>query len=326
MEHTNNYYGILDVIYSVMGRNPKKHNESRHQISYNCPHCDNGRNKGKLEINYNKLVMKCWSCGEQMDGLKGSLFKLIKEEGDSTDVRDYLDAIDGHIINGEVIRVKDYQPNIHLPKEYKKITPNNLNYYMREAYTYLKNRGITDDEIVKYKIGYCNTGYYGNRVIVPSYDRWNKLNFFVGRTYTNDIPKYMNPEVLKYEIIINEDNINWDSTIYLVEGMFDMIGLGLSNTIPLLGKTLAPRLYEYLIEKAMGDIIIMLDPEAIKDAIKIYRQLDATNLSGRVYIIELPMNMDIAEIKQNYGSRGVLKCLHRAKRISEEEFIEYELI
>ena len=39
------------------------HYPNRGQISFNCPVCDEERNKHNLEINYINNVYKCWSCG-----------------------------------------------------------------------------------------------------------------------------------------------------------------------------------------------------------------------------------------------------------------------
>ena len=53
---------------------------------------------------------------------------------------------------------------------------------------------------------YGDVNYYSGR----SYDKFNKL-------------KYKNPDVSKSDIIFNEGLINWDSNVYLVEGVFDHI-------------------------------------------------------------------------------------------------------
>lgn len=326
MENNIKNIEILDVVYSVMGYDFKKHNESTGQISYNCPVCDAGRNKGKLEINYNKLVMKCWSCQDSPDGLSGSLYSLIKEYGNKREIDAYREALKDFEYEDGYERQRDYVPNIFLPKTYQKITPNNLSHEMKQPYNYLIGRGITDKLIEKYEIGFCNSGFYNGRIIIPSYDKNSKLNFFVGRTYIGETPKYLNPEIIKYEVIINESNINWDSTIYLVEGMFDLIGLGVQNTIPLLGKTMSPRLYETLLEKSNGDIIILLDPDAKTYAYKIYKELESTKLSDKIWIVDLPLNLDIAEIREKYGQAGVLKALKNVRKLTIDDYIDCELI
>lgn len=317
---------VLNVVYSVMGTNPHKHNTNTGQISYNCLICDAGRNKGKLEINYKKLVMKCWSCSDQEDGLKGSLYSLVKEFGSHRDLKSFRDATkDFEFEGGE--RPKNYVPNIYLPKEYTKITPNRITPSMLSAYSYLKGRGISDEQILKYEIGYCDSGEYYGRVIIPSFASDGKLNFFVGRSYMGAKNKYKNPEILKNEIIANENNINWDSTVYLVEGMFDLIGIGVKNTIPLLGKTISERLLEEILEKSKGYVVVALDPEAEKDAYEIYKLLESYyQLHNRVRIIELPQGLDWAELREKYGKKGVIKCIKKMRQLTYSDYIKYSLI
>ena len=49
--------------------------------------------------------------------------------------------------------------------------------------SYLDRRGVTSLEIIKYQIGYCEEGPYKHKVIVPSYDEYGMLNYFVGRSF-----------------------------------------------------------------------------------------------------------------------------------------------
>jgi len=322
---TNNQ--VLNIIYNVFGNTPKKHTRGRSQIAYDCPNCDHGQGKGNLEINYNKLVHKCWSCGDHPDGFKGSLRKLIKSQGSNRDLKLYDEVTEDHVYSTKKGFNLNYVPVIKLPNEYIRMSTAKRNNEFLQAYNYLRGRGINDELIEKYDIGFCNGGKYDGRIIIPSYDKKGNLNFFVARTYFGHKQKYDNPIVEKNEIIVNELNLNWDSTIYLVEGMFDMIGLGIENTIPLLGKELSPRLYYELLKKCNAYVVICLDPDATQNAYKIYQQLNSTlELNGRVRVIDLPMNKDIAKIREDYGERGVLKCIKKMRELELEDKILYNLI
>ena len=309
---------------SILGKG-KSYNESTGQVDYCCPNCDRGRKKYKLSINYKKLVAKCWSCQEDIDGIKGSLYSLIKREGTNRDIKVYFDLVKDFEFEGED-RIRNYIPKIFLPKEYRKITPTSLTYDMKMPYNYLRGRGISDEQIQKYEIGFCENGKYGGRIIIPSFSKDGKLNFFTGRSYIGSVNKYKNPEIIKNEIIANEININWDSTVFLVEGMFDLIGIGIKNTIPLLGKILPLKLLETILKKSKGYIVIALDPDAEKEAYKIYKQLDSYYiLSGRIRIIKLPndknLKLDWSKIREVYGKKGVIKCLRKMETLN---FIDYQ--
>lgn len=312
---------VYNVVLNVLGE-PKKHNRIRHQLQYNCPICDEGNNKGNLEINYAKLVMKCWKCCDLSDGLSGSLRKLIKQFGTHLDVKLYDNLTDGitySTISGET---KTIIQSIELPKEFTtflKGNPSDITY--KEAFNYLKDRGIDLQTIIKYNIGYCPTGTYKGRIIIPSYDKNGKLNYFVGRSFVGHKQKYKNPQIPKEDIIANEMNINWDSTIYLVEGMFDMIGIGIRNTIPLLGKVLHNKLYSTILEKANGNVVILLDPDARKQAIQMYHKLNGGRLMGRIRFIDLPDGMDISDVNKNGGREEVIKVLYQNRELTLQDII-----
>jgi len=165
---------------------------------------------------------------------------------------------------------------------------------------YLRSRNITDDMIQRYHIGFCYTGEYASRIIIPSYDDNLDLNYFIARTYDErNKLKYKNPEAEKEAIIWNERLIDWDEPVYLVEGPFDSIFL--PNSIPMLGKTLSEKLFTKLYEESQK-IIIVLDGDAWENAKKIYSKLNGGRLFGKIWIIKLPIDKDIADLQGNLNN------------------------
>ncbi len=106
--------------------------------------------------------------------------------------------------------------------------------------------------------------------------------------------KYKNPEVDKENLIWNEHLINWDEPIYIVEGAFDSIFL--DNSIPMLGKYMTQNLFNRLYNSAKK-IIIVLDPDAWTDAEKLFHKLNCGKLMGKVWIVKLEGDKDIADLK-----------------------------
>jgi DNA primase len=144
---------------------------------------------------------------------------------------------------------------------------------------------LTLDDIVKYNVGFCNDGKYGQRVIIPSYDEFGALNYFIARDYTNQQPqKYKNPPVDAKSAIGWELYINWDAPIVLCEGIFDALTIK-RNVIPLFGKLIHEKLMKKLVASTVNRIYIALDPDAIKNALKYCEQLMAYN--KEVYLVEL---------------------------------------
>lgn len=295
----NDYNIIIDILEDILGYH-KNHNDIKGQISFDCPVCsyeirglDHGDGKGNLEINYKLDVFKCWSCAETHD-THGSLFKLIKKYGNPRHLKKYL------LLKPEDIETKKpYYKKIRLPKEF--ISFNNipkaykLTHHYRQAFEYIKKRNISEEQIAKYNIGFCYTGDYAGRIIIPSYDENDEINYFIARSYlTKTKMKYKNPEAQKETIIFNEKHINWDDRVYLVEGVFDSIFL--PNSIPLLGKFVPQMLFDKLYKNAK-DIVIVLDGDAWDDAVRLYHKINCGKLMNKVSIIKLPKEVDIADLK-----------------------------
>ena len=281
---------IVDLLTEVLGKS-KKYYESRGQISFNCPECDEGRNKGNLEVNINLGVYKCWSCGD-MNDMHGPLGKLFDRYGNKKQKKLYQVLKPEEVKKNEVKKVV-----VKLPEGYTKFSDSNPRFIPhREAYNYLINRGITDELIEKYNIGYCATGDHAYRVVVPSYNKNGVLNFYVARSWLPKTKaKYRNPEAPKDQIIFGEDKIDWSKDVYLCEGVFDSFFL--PNPLVLLGKHLSDLAFQTIYEKAQGNLIICLDGDAWKDAQKIYNTLNGGRLSGKIKILKLPMDKDVAELK-----------------------------
>ena len=186
-----------------------------------------------------------------------------------------------------------------LPESYTKFSDSNPIYPVRrQAYNYLKSRGITDEIIEKYNIGFCDQGSHSGRIIVPSYDKKGNLNYYIARSWDSKTKfKYKNPEAEKDKIIFNERLIDWKKDIYLVEGVFD--GFFLDNSIPMLGKHMSEVLFEKLYDKSEGNIIISLDGDAFNNAIKLYRQLNGGRLYERIKIVKLPQDKDVCDLGGN---------------------------
>jgi hypothetical protein len=112
------------------------------------------------------------------------------------------------------------------------------------------------------------TGEYRNRIIIPSFDVYGNLNYWIARSFTGDRLKYKNPPkelIPKQKIIINEFWVSWDQEIVLVEGIFDAIKWRKHNVIPILGSYLSndSLLFQRLIIEKPPRILVALDNDAI---------------------------------------------------------------
>lgn len=314
---------IYGIILDVLGK-PKKTNVSKQQYSFDCPVCSaekgeyEGDGKGNLEVNLSEGVYNCWACGE-VNGTKGSLKKLFRSFANKQQVKK-LKMI-GYTLDDFKSKVKDANviEDLTLPKgfiSFEEGNPKSLLY--KQAWNYLtKERKLKKEIIQKYKMGYVSGGQYDSRVVIPSYDINNELNYWVTRTYVNAKPKYLNPDSDKEILIFNECCVDWDSDVYLVEGPFDHIVV--HNSVPLLGKKISDKLMHSLFHKTNGNVIILLDDDAWEDAKKHYAKLNVGKLFGRIRIVKMKEGYDIAKIHEDFGREGVIECMKSGIILKESE-------
>jgi DNA primase len=267
---------LVTLMNSVLGTGKST---SRGNYAYTCPNCHH--HKPKLEICLDETSpdfqkFGCWVC--KIKGKKLiNLFKTVKASSEA------ILELKSLVKNANPTEIKQLEEiKVTLPEEFKHILNNNT-LTAKQALSYLKGRGITEDDIIKYNIGYCESGLYSNMIIVPSYNESGSLSYFVGRSFIPESDRKLNPDVSR-DIIPFEIFINWNSPIILCEGMFDAITIK-RNAIPLLGKNLQSKLMKKIVTSTVKKIYIALDKDAIKQALDFCEQL--INEGKIVYLVEL---------------------------------------
>ena len=252
----NKIVNLLNRVLNSTGRKLKKQNEYMYWSPFVSHH------KPKLQINIQTQKWHCW-----VSNVGGrTLFQLLKKVGASHQHYDELrELVDTKTYVNT--RTQETKVSLSLPPEFKPLWNGNDGIVKRHALSYLYKREITDSDILKYNIGYCDEGIYSNRIIIPSYDSDGQLNFFVGRDFYNSKMKYRNCTTTK-DIIGFDLFINWDEPIILCEGVFDAMAFK-RNAIPLFGKTVMNKLQKKIIESNVKKIYLALDNDALEDAIKI---------------------------------------------------------
>jgi DNA primase len=268
---------LVNLVNGVVGTGKRT---ARGNQAYTCPFCHH--HKPKLEVNFTENSegvnqWACWSCGKKGKSIK-SLFKQVQVDASYFQE---LSKLVKNVSREDIGEVK--QAILELPKEYKSFL-NNKDIIARHALAYLKKRNITNQDILKYNIGYCNSGQYAKMIIIPSYDNTGKLNYFTSRSFEkNPFTKYRNPETSR-DIIPFELFINWDLPIILCEGPFDAIAIK-RNAVPLFGKNIQASLMKRLVESKVQKIYIALDNDAVKQALGFCEQL--LDIGKEVYLVEL---------------------------------------
>ena len=253
----NKIVNLLNRVLKSNGTKLKKLDEYMYWSPFVSHH------KPKLQIN---IQTQKWHCWVSNTGGR-TLFQLLKKVGASHQHFDELRELVGDTPRYKKSNDTKVSEVVQLPNEFKPLWNGGDSIVKRHALSYLYKRGITDSDILKYNIGYCDEGLYTNRIIIPSYDEDGQLNFFVGRDFYNNKMKYRNCTTTK-NIIGFDLFINWEEPIILCEGVFDAMAFK-RNAIPLFGKTIMSSLQKKIIESRVKIIYLALDNDALEDAIKI---------------------------------------------------------
>ena len=289
---------LVNLVDTVIGSGKRT---SRGNKAYHCPFCNH--HKPKLEINFTENKKghnpwHCWVCGKKGKTIRG-LFKQIKASS-----HHFIELSKLVKTGSEVKETVVVNDNVTLPKEFKKII-GNQDIIAQKAYSYLRSRNITKNDILKYNLGYCDFGKYKNMIIIPSYDGNGKLNYFTSRSFEKDaFIKYRNPDCSR-DIIPFELFVNWNSPLILCEGPFDAMAIK-RNAIPLLGKNIQTNLLKRIVESTVKKVYIALDTDALKQALKHCEYL--LNQGKEVYLVELE-GKDPSEMGFSYFTKLIQNTL-----------------
>lgn len=305
--------GLLD---QVLGYGEKATRTNR---KYHCPFVDcptHGTSKRKLEVDIitdseGNNRWACWVCGNKGRTIR-SLFRKIGAT--ASQLKDLANII----VRTDREDQDTTQFDGILPAEYKSLLDvKKSDILAKHALLYLKKRGVTEQDIVKYQMGYCEEGPYGERIIMPSFDAAGKINFFVGRSFDPEVRlKYKYPQASR-DIIPFEMYINWDVPVVLCEGGFDMLAIK-RNAIPLLGKSITPKLMKKLVESRIQKVYIALDKDAIAMALKHCETL--INLGKKVFLVE----MDDKD-PSSMGFKSFLSLIQQVEPLSINKLLKYKM-
>lgn len=303
------YTFLLGSIENILG---KSHKRARENYAFHCPFCNH--RKPKLEINFHtnekgQNPWECWVCQTRGRTIRSLLRQLKTPRDTQREILKYLPK-------GTEIEIKQLSI-IELPKEYQPLySASGTSIVANLVKKYLYERGLNDNDFIKYGIGYATSGDYGGRVIIPSYNGSNQLNYFIARSYDGNYFKYKNPESSK-DIIFFENLINWNTPIILCEGVFDAMAIR-RNAVPILGKNISTSLYKKIITSPLTDVYIALDQDARDRALEISQQL--LNQGKRVYLINLP-DKDPSEM----GFRAFTELVQQAEELDLSNLMLHKL-
>ena len=299
------------ILKKVLG----SHYHSGDEILFYCPKCKH--HKKKLSVNLDKNKFKCWVC----DYRGNSVRRLVKRHGSFLDQQEWAKydatveiASFEDVFSAEQEIEEQFEQVISLPEEFKTLCSSRLSLASKPILRFLYDRGLTKQDILKWKIGYCPSGEYKERVVVPSFNEDGDVNYFIARTYGRDWMKYKNPPASR-DIIFNELYVDFDDDLVIVEGVFDAIVAG--NAVPILGSSLkeGSKLLKKVVEHDTP-VYIALDPDVETKAMRLIKKM--LTLDIEVYKIDIKPYADVGEMtKKQFNIRK-----QEAQLMTNDSFLE----
>lgn len=289
---------------------------SKDELLFYCPFCKH--HKQKFSINTDTDKYKCWVCD-----IKGANIRRVLKKYVTISVLFEWDKITGRLNIGELesmfeLEAKHAETMVDLPNEFFSLANKNLPKTALQAIKYLQDRGLSRKDLLKWKIGYCSSGPFEGRVVVPSFNTQGFCNYYIARSITDVWPRYMNPEASK-DICFNELYLDWDKDVTLVEGVFDAVKC--DNAIPLLGSTLSPD--SFLFKKIVFNdptLYIALDPDAEKKARRVIDKFIEYDME--IYKIDVSGYADVGEMTKE----EFLRRKQSATLINDDWLLESQLL
>lgn len=259
----------------VMGVSCRIHGDE--VVIETCRVCGNER--WNLELNPVRGLYHCWVCGTG-----GRLDTLLQGWFDD--------------------------PNIHIPVErggagtaaYVPMVPGDFTsrpiIEVPSAVAFLKRRGIDMQTAVHYGLVVCTapTHQLMGRLVLPVNDFWTgEVLGFVGRTYTNEHPKYLS--TLTSRQTASGYRMRKASTpCIIVEGVFDGIAVHRAGfQVAVLLGTTAPWVLEWAARiPPSTPLAILLDGAAQEEAVRLRWLLQSVRTEP-VHVIPLPVDRDPGE-------------------------------
>jgi len=252
---------VINILDDILGVGTSMKNDEQ---AHYCPFCHH--HKKKLQINLKTQQWHCWVCDAKGKRIQRLLKRLHVDNHKLKKIYEVYG--DDYIVYSN--DTEDEKVELRLPNEFQsllKVPKGKVNPLYRKVIDYAKSRNLTKEDITRYNIGYCTSGHYSGRIIIPSYDSNNRLNYFIARSvFVEEKFKYKNPPVSK-NVIMFENQINWDEPITLVEGVFDAMAVK-RNSIPILGKFIPTKLNEAIFKNEVKNINIFLDEDAQGQALR----------------------------------------------------------
>lgn len=311
----------IQLLESVLG---KGHRANRDYYQFRCPFHEE-RHGPKLGISIGTGGWKCWACPAKGRSISGLFWKLNLSKDKIQIARDLW-------TEKQIYQRVEQKSQLELPKEFKPLWESTGSFFYQKAKGYVESRGVTEADIIKHRLGYCESGKYANMIIFPSYSEDGFLTFWSGRSYLTDPQyKFTIPNEVEKDQVYDENLVNWSEPVIIVESKLDAIVVR-RNAVPQYGKKITSSLKNKIIAEETPKIIFCLDGDALTDAIAQSEYFIKQGIE--CWKVQLPIDEKETEKHgqtvwhdpSSLGHDEVWKFINRAEQITNVEIFKFRLL
>jgi DNA primase len=207
----------IRLVESCFGKS-KLSNDNKNIVVF-CPVCKSqGKDKFKMAIGIEKGMYHCWVCESKGKNIGRLALKYSIQKKAAVELYSYFKTDK----EDEQLQIEK-EKSVVLPEDFRLIATAR-GHTAKIARAYLENRGFKEEDIARFRVGISNKYGYKNRIIFPSFDENQKLNYYTARTYDkNNKRRYQNCSVSRKDVIFREFDIDFSQEMILVEGVFDLL-------------------------------------------------------------------------------------------------------
>lgn len=248
----------LDVAYQTeSGLSP--------QIVARCPTCSGEK---KLWINKTSGYWTCFRCGRG-----GGISRLVSEvEGISLSearkevLRASIQPLGRPLaeIRPRRAPLEPQEPpvgGVGLPDAFEPVYEPGTRLWRYPVY--LRARGVTPETARRYGLGYCRSGRYAGRVILPFHVE-GRISWYQGRLVVPGLPPYLAPPGKSGPVLYGYDEAIGAREVVLCEGPFDVLVLSQYGipALALAGKAISTGQIALLRRAHIHRVTVLLDADA----------------------------------------------------------------
>lgn len=291
--------------YLEKGYHPEKHGN---EYVINCPDCfPQGKDK-KLWCNVEKRTAICYFCnvGYDVPNLIATLercstlrlFEIMREHASSeatANIRQEVERVFRVLAGTDNITAEeDKLVTVPLPEGFVPAYE-----HEHDLPEYFKQRRISWKRAVKYNLGWCTSGYFDNRLVVPVLQQGQLVTFharYMKAKPPNGLKKVLYPKGAKTgRCLFNIDVSRAYKLIVLTEDCFSSMAVGHQGS-GCFGTSLSRHQISLLLNSNAEEIAFLWDRDALDKAYKYAEQLAEY---WKVRVVELPDEKDPDEIRRS---------------------------